>query len=186
MQGLIFDFVNIAWNWNCQIRLSLRNFKASVSVIKCSHLCFVRSTKRCNGKCFLEFQKDCQTGREVESHQIKLCDELTMCFTISISKIGPQFFSSFITIILTMTLWRSELNIFIPGCPRREGDPNLVFAVWPTGLTIRGSLRVHGPTFGSRLELLLPARAESAGSGRYSQPSTVSRNLFDATLVFIF
>ena len=63
MQGLIFDFVNIAWNWNCQIRLSLRDFKASISI---SVVIFVRSTKRCNGNCFLEFQEDGLARREVE------------------------------------------------------------------------------------------------------------------------
>ena len=114
----------------------------------------------------MEFQEDELGGREGErEREPPNKDELTMCFTISISKIGLQVFSSFITIILTLTLCRSELNIFIPGRDIREADPNLLF-VWRTDCQT-----VPGSTFRSLLELLLPAGAESAGTQRSTQLS---------------
>ena len=157
MQGLIFDFVYFAWNWNCEIRLSLWNFKISVVI-------FVRSTKRCNGNCFLEFQEDGLTMVEVESDQIKLRWAHHVFHHIHIQNWTPVFFFFYHHHFNYMSLCRSELNIFIPGRDTREADPNLIF------VRIRGSLRVPGSTFGSLLELL-PARAESAGSQHSTQLS---------------
>ena len=53
---------------------------------------FVRSTKRCNGNCFLEFQEDGRARRWRESHQIKLRWAHHVFHHIHIQNWTPVFF----------------------------------------------------------------------------------------------